>query len=127
MLHRGAEDPLLTFGFINHSLLKSRKWTQQIGSGVSVVIFLVDVARYDQYLVDPGVNEALDAIMLFDSVLSSTLFSGASSLSRVRQLPSLPRKISGEIVVFQTTRRPASIFGRAVSNDLTRQNPHHRR
>ena len=50
---------------------------QQSGSGASIVVFLVDIARYDRYPEDLVTNEMMGTMTMFEFIANSRLCSSA--------------------------------------------------
>ncbi|KAG7290310.1 hypothetical protein NEMBOFW57_000309 [Staphylotrichum longicolle] len=78
--YRGPKSPSVKVCSVSSHLLQSKTWTQQLASGASVIVFLVDITSYCRYssLDDPTTTEMSDAMTLFKSIVNSHMGSSAS-------------------------------------------------
>ncbi len=81
MLNWGPEEFSLAISSISSQMLRSRKWMQQTGSSGSMIVFLVDISRYDQVVEDSATSEIICEIMsvmkVFEYAVNSPMSSSA--------------------------------------------------
>lgn len=78
--YRGPKSPSVKVCSVSSHMLQSKTWRQQLASGASMIVFLVDITSYCRYsfLDDPTTTEMSDAMTLFKSIVNSHMCSSAS-------------------------------------------------